>query len=276
MCGIPLKPKPGLNGAPKQDKRPALVGRQISGLLTSLAPGTGAPGSHQRTWEEKAGGEAPTKAFNPDQGSVTPAVKACEKNHFQPRYAGANLGHPSMGQGLAGSRESGGKRTANRLGCRPNEQPAWRPKQDKRPALVGRQISGLLTSLAPWTGAPGSHQRTWEEKAGGEAPTKAFISRSRFSYPCSESIRKKPFSTQVRWCEPGKKKPGAKPPPKLLYPDQGSVTPAVKAFEKNHFQPRYAGANLGHPSRGQGLAGSRESGGERTANRLTELTSFLF
>ena len=51
--------------------------------------------------------------------------------------------------------------------------------------------SGLLTSLAPWTGAPGSHQRTWEEKDGGEAPTKAFISRSRFSYPWSESMRKK-------------------------------------------------------------------------------------
>ena len=75
---------------------------------------------------------------------------------------------------------------------------------------------------------------------------------------------------QVRTSVPGKKKPGAKPPPKLLYPDQGSVTPGVKAFEKNHFQPRYAGANLGHPSRGQGLAGSRESGGERTANRQTE------
>src|ERR1700679_2502222 len=72
----------------------------------------------------------------------------------------------------------------------PNEQPAWRPKQGKRHALVGRQISGLLTSLAPWTGAPGSHQRTWEEKDGGEAPTKAFISRSRFSYPWSESIGK--------------------------------------------------------------------------------------
>ena len=63
--------------------------------------------------------------------------------------------------------------------------------RDLRFPLVGRQISGLLTSLAPWTGAPGSHQRTWEEKDGGEAPTKAFISRSRFSYPCSESMRKK-------------------------------------------------------------------------------------
>ena len=92
----------------------------------------------------------------------------------------------------------------------PNEQPAWRPKQGKRDALVGRQISGLLTSLAPWTGAPGSHQRTWEEKNGGEAPTKAFISRSRFSYSWSESMRKKPFSTQVRWCEPGAPVQGAR------------------------------------------------------------------
>src|ERR1700679_310851 len=77
----------------------------------------------------------------------------------------------------------------------PNEQPAWRPKQGKRHALVGRQISGLLTSLAPWTGAPGSHQRTWEEKDG------------------------------------------AKPPPKLWSPDQVSVTPGVKAFEKTIFNP---------------------------------------
>ena len=74
----------------------------------------------------------------------------------------------------------------------------------------------------------------------------------------------------------GRKRRGRSPPPKLLYPDQGSVTPGVKACDKSHFQPRYAGANLGHPSRGQGLAASRESGGERTANRQTELTSFLF
>jgi hypothetical protein len=41
------------------------------------------------------------------------------------------------------------------------------------------------------------------KKKTGAKPAKAFISRSRFSYPWSESIRKKPFSTQVRWCEPG-------------------------------------------------------------------------
>jgi hypothetical protein len=79
---------------------------------------------------------------------------------------------------------------------------------------------------------------------------------------------------QVRTSVPGKKKTGTKPPPKLLYPDQGSVTPGVKAFEKNHFQPRYAGANLGHPSRGRGLAEAGKAEDERTANRLTELKSF--
>ena len=105
---------------------------------------------------------------------------------------------------------------------------------NERHALVGRQISSLLTSLARWTGAPGSHQRTWEEKDGGEAP------------------------------------------PKLLYPDQGSVTPAVKACEKNHFQPRYAGANLGHPSRGKAWRQAGKAEDERTANRQTELKSFLF
>jgi hypothetical protein len=60
----------------------------------------------------------------------------------------------------------------------------------------------------------------------------------------------------------GRKRRG-RSPPKLLYPDQGSVIPGVKAFEKNHFQPRYAGANLGRPSRGQGLLGRRESGGRK-------------
>ena len=90
------------------------------------------------------------------------------------------------------------------------QPPSAAKRRDRQFSLVGRQISGLLTSLAPWTGAPGSHQRTWEEKDGGEAPTKAFISRSRFSYPWSESMRKKPFSTQVRWCEPGAPVQGAR------------------------------------------------------------------
>jgi hypothetical protein len=76
---------------------------------------------------------------------------------------------------------------------------------------------------------------------------------------------------QVRTSEPGKKKPGAKPHQSFYIHIKVQLPPRVKACEKNHFQPRYAGANLGHPSRGQGLAGSRESGGERTANRLTEL-----
>ena len=148
--------------------------------------------------KKKTGAKPPPKLLYPDQGSVTPAVKAFEKNHFQPRYAGANLGHPSRGQGLAGSRENGGRKDSQppnrakvislftrhrRVGCAPNEQPAWRPKQGKRRALVGRQISGLLTSLAPWTGGPGSHQRTWEEKDGGEAPHQSFYIRIKVQLP---------------------------------------------------------------------------------------------
>ena len=85
---------------------------------------------------------------------------------------------------------------------------------------LGDKSLAWLASLAPWTGAPGSHQRTWEEKDGAQPHQSVYI-QSRFSYPSSESIR------------------------------------------KDHFQPRYAGANLGHPSRGQGLVGSRESGGRK-------------
>ena len=236
-------------GAKRRDRQFSLVGRQISGLLTSLAPWTGAPGSHQRTWEEKDGGEAPTKAFISRSRFSYPWSESIRKKSFSTQVRWCEPGAPVQGARLGGKpgkrrrKDSQPPNRANvislftrhrRVGCAPNEQSAWRPKQGKRHALVGRQISGLLTSLPP-----------------GRVP-------------------------QVRTSVPGKKKTGAKPPPKLLYPDQGSVTPGVKAFEKNHFQPRYAGANLGHPSRGQGLAGSRESGGERTANRLTELKSFLF
>ena len=92
----------------------------------------------------------------------------------------------------------------------------------------------LAHKPCPLDGCPRFAPAYLGRKDGGEAPTKAFVSRSRFSYPWSESMRKKPFSTQVRWCEPGA------------------------------------------PVQGEGLAGSRESGGERTANRLTELKSFFF
>jgi hypothetical protein len=35
----------------------------------------------------------------------------------------------------------------------------------------------------------------------------------------------------------------------------------VKAFEKIHFRPMYAGANMGHPSRTLGLGQERKSAG---------------
>ena len=46
---------------------------------------TGAPGSHQRTWEEKDGAQPHQKLLYPYQGSVTPRVKAFEKTIFNPR-----------------------------------------------------------------------------------------------------------------------------------------------------------------------------------------------
>jgi hypothetical protein len=39
-------------------------------------------------------------------------------------------------------------------------------QQGKRRALVERQISGLLTSLAPWTGAPGG--KAWRQAGKAE------------------------------------------------------------------------------------------------------------
>ena len=41
--------------------------------------------------------------------------------------------------------------------------------------------------------------------------------------------------------------------PKLSLHDQ-AVTDGAKAFEKYRFRPMYAQANMGHPSRGEGLA----------------------
>jgi len=71
---------------------------------------------------------------------------------------------------------------------------------------------GIKTRLAPWTGGPGSPQRTWAEEDGA----------TRISCLCNE----KHFLRQ-----------------------QALTRDLLKAFETNHFRPRYALANLGHPSR---------------------------
>ena len=98
---------------------------------------------------------------------------------------------------------------------------------------LGDKSLAWLASLAPWTGAPGSHQRTWE-KSRGRSPTKAFIS------------------------------------------NQGSVTPRVKAFEKTIFNPGTLVRTWGTRPEGKAWWEAGKAVGERTANRRTELRSFLF
>src|SRR5271155_908958 len=68
---------------------------------------------------------------------------------------------------------------------------------------------GIKTKLDPWTGAPGSPQRTWAEENGAKP-------HNRFPCLCNE----KHFLDDL-----------------------------LKAFEAHHFRPRYAKANLGQPSR---------------------------
>jgi HlyD family secretion protein len=75
------------------------------------------------------------------------------------------------------------------------------------------------TKPAPWTGAPRSPQRTWAEKDGPEP-------HDRFSY----ISKGRHFLGQ-----------------------QAQISDLLKAFETNHFRPRYAGANLGHPSNSVGF-----------------------
>ena len=72
---------------------------------------------------------------------------------------------------------------------------------------------GIKTKSAPWAGAPGSPQRTWAEEDGAEPP-------NRFPCLCNE----KHFLGYL-----------------------------LKAFEAHHFRPRYAKANLGHPSRSKSV-----------------------
>src|SRR6266436_1341135 len=70
------------------------------------------------------------------------------------------------------------------------------------------------TKSNPWTGAPGSPWRTWAEKDGAKP------------HECSSLIHT------------GKQLPGRRAPMRNL----------LKAVETFHFRPRYAKANLGHPS----------------------------
>ncbi len=70
-----------------------LVLKQCPRLHTTSVPWTGAPRSPQRTWAEKTG-RSPTNAFYL-RAQMRNLLRAVETFHFRPRYAQANLGHPS-------------------------------------------------------------------------------------------------------------------------------------------------------------------------------------
>jgi hypothetical protein len=64
-----------------------------SGIHKTSVTWTGAPGSPWRTWAEKDGAK-PNERFLL-RAQVHNLLKAIETFHFRPRYAEANLGHPS-------------------------------------------------------------------------------------------------------------------------------------------------------------------------------------
>ena len=66
-------------------------------LKQTLFIWTGAPGSPQRTWAENEGAKPPPKFLcsTQDDSFGCPLTESIRKNRFRPRYALANLGHPS-------------------------------------------------------------------------------------------------------------------------------------------------------------------------------------
>jgi hypothetical protein len=71
--------------------------QKSSGLPTTLSLWTGAPGSPQRTWAENVF----FRMLLPDRLSDLKEKTVEGFAHlFRPRYASANLGHPSRGMGL--------------------------------------------------------------------------------------------------------------------------------------------------------------------------------
>jgi HlyD family secretion protein len=74
---------------------------QCSGTYTTSVTWTGAPRSPQRTWAEKDGAK-PNERFLLE-AQMRNLLKAVETFHFLPRYAEANLGHPSSSVGFLGA-----------------------------------------------------------------------------------------------------------------------------------------------------------------------------
>jgi HlyD family secretion protein len=90
---------------------PVIVPRQCPEIHTTSGPWTGAPGSPWRTWAEKDGAK-PNERFSflregkqllNRRAQMRNLLKAVEIFHFRPRYAQANLGHPSCSGNSASS-----------------------------------------------------------------------------------------------------------------------------------------------------------------------------
>jgi HlyD family secretion protein len=64
---------------------------------------TGAPGSPQRTWAEKDGAKPHDRFSCVSQAQIDDQLKAIETDRFRPRYALANLGHPSSSKRSLGA-----------------------------------------------------------------------------------------------------------------------------------------------------------------------------
>jgi multidrug efflux pump subunit AcrA (membrane-fusion protein) len=77
-----------------------IVPKQWSNTRATPFPWTGAPRSPQRTWAEEEGAKPDERfSFRAQMGDL---LKAVETFHFRPRYAKANLGHPSRSCGSIG------------------------------------------------------------------------------------------------------------------------------------------------------------------------------
>jgi HlyD family secretion protein len=86
--------------------------KQSSGTNTTSVPWTGAPGSPWRTWAEKDGAK-PNERFSLKgkqlsgrRTQMRNLLKAAETFRFRPRYAKANLGHPSSSGSSASPSDS--------------------------------------------------------------------------------------------------------------------------------------------------------------------------
>ncbi len=101
---------------------------------------------------------------------------------------------------------------------------------------------GIQTKSEPWTGAPGSPKRTWAEKDGATRISCTLCwtrPRVRLSLRKAAGSAPKPqVAQEIR----------GKPHDRFSCVSRTQIGNQLKAIETNRFRPRYAEANLRHPS----------------------------